>query len=205
MGGEKLGGIVDLALILYHTNVELTVIHAESIYAKASDKQVQVAIHPAMLESLPKGPTQKTKRVFVILERNHYYFAVIRQGDNMKAIFDIGQEADEAQNLTIALLKSQNHGPLATLSDADRKKKIAQALDQPKALSWAEVAKPKTEKTNPVAPSTTYGRILVLRVQARLLAGTSKRMDSAATEPTASTCMTTPGSEKSTEATTEAR
>jgi hypothetical protein len=138
--GNTQGGIVSLGLIAHHTDAEVTVVHEESINAQASDEQVQVGIHPAMLGSLPPGPVKKTRRVFVVLRRKHYYVAYIKQGDKKKATFDIGEEADEAQALLVAFLKSQKKGPLGQLGEADRRQAIAKALEQPKAVSWANVA-----------------------------------------------------------------
>ncbi len=146
--GEARAGIVTLGLITYHTDVEITAVHSESINAKASDERVQVGVYPAMLESLPAGPVKKTKRVFVILKGKHFYFAFIKQGDNRKAIFDIGEEADEAQALIVALVKSERMVPLGDLSEVDRIKAIDKALET-KAVSWANLADPK--KTRPAA------------------------------------------------------
>jgi uncharacterized membrane protein YgcG len=134
----KEGGIVSLAMIAYHTHVEILVAHEESIIANGSDKQ-EVGVYAAMLETLPAGPVEKTKRMFVILRKKHFYFAFTEQGDNKRAIFDIGEEADEAQALFVALVKSEHKGPLADLSEADRKQAIAKALDPPKAVSWSEM------------------------------------------------------------------
>jgi hypothetical protein len=146
--GKVQGGIVTQGLITYHTDVEITAVHEESINAKASDEQVKVGIHPAMLATLPPGPVKKTRRVFVILKRNHFHFAFTKQGDKKKAIFDIGAEADEAQALIVAFLKSQNKGPLGKLSESERKEEIAKALDKAKAVSWSDVA---SQNTGPVA------------------------------------------------------
>jgi hypothetical protein len=131
----KWGGIVELALALWHTFVEIVVVHADSINAKASDKEVQVAVHPAMLKGLPEGPTKKKMRVFAILKRGHYYLATIKTGGSERAMFNIGKDADEAQALIVAFLKSKQLGPLGQLAEAERRKLIKATIKD--GASWA--------------------------------------------------------------------
>jgi hypothetical protein len=149
----KWGGIVELALALWHTFLEIVVVHADSINAKASDEEVQVAVHPAMLEGLPDGPTKKKMRMFAVLKRGHYYLATIKKGGKEQAMFDIGKDADEAQALIVAFLKSKQQGPLGQLDAAERRKLIKATIKD--GGSWATAASrtPAAGQTNaaPVA------------------------------------------------------
>ena len=156
--GKKWGGIVELALALWHTHIEIVVVHADSIHAKVTDDQVQVAVHPAMLNGLPEGPVEKTTRVYVILETDHYHLAITEQGSSKRAIFNIGKDSDEARDLIVTLLKSKKKGPLGELDEADRREVIAAAFSQPKAgivragVSFAAVA--GQNKAAPVADAS---------------------------------------------------
>jgi hypothetical protein len=140
-GGEakepKVGGINELALCVWDTIAEIMVVDQSGVHAKATDEQVKVACHPAMLEGLPKGPADKTARVFAMRKKGHYYLATI----NGQAIFNIGKDADEAQDRIIALLKSQQKGPL---DEAARLEVIKQAIARSKTgntgSTWAGVA-----------------------------------------------------------------
>ena len=133
----KWGGIVDLALAVWHTSVEIVVVHADSINAKASDEEVKVAVHPAMLEGLPDGPVEKTVRVFAVLKLGHYHLATIKKGGSEFAVFKIGNDADEAQSLIVEFLKTKQKGPLGQLTKAERRKLIKDTIKD--GASWAEV------------------------------------------------------------------
>jgi hypothetical protein len=153
--GKTWGGIVELALALWHTHIEIVVVHAEAIHAKATDDQVQVAVHPAMLKGLPEGPLEKTSRVYVVLENEHYHLAITEQGSSKRAMFAIGKDSDDARDLIVTLLKSKKKGPLGELDEADRREVIAAAFSQPKAgavrpgVSFAVVT--GQHKSSPVA------------------------------------------------------
>lgn len=151
LDGKRYGGIVELALMMWHTNIEVVVLQAKGIHAMSTDLELKGAIHPAMLGSLPTGPVEKTKRLFVVLEPTpHFFLGFTKQGNIQTPIFNIGKEADEAQNLIVALLKSQNRGPLKDLSEAERDAEIARVFDQPrKGVSWARVTAP--QETGPAA------------------------------------------------------
>jgi len=188
--GKKWGGIVELALALWHTHIEIVVVHADSIHAKVTDDQVQVAVHPAMLNGLPEGPVEKTARVYVILETDHYHLAITEQGSSKRAIFNIGKDSDEARDLIVTLLKSKKKGPLGELDEADRREVIAAAFSQPKAgivragVSFAQLL----DRTRPL-------RWQMYPNSHRLTsyAGTTKRIRVAATETSADSCTMIPG------------
>jgi hypothetical protein len=128
LDGKEWGGIIEQALALWHSHVEIVVMLADSINAKSTDKQVRGAIHPAMLGGLPLGPVTKTMRVFAILKQKHYYLAATKQGGSMRAMFKIGSEADEAQDLIVAHLKSKSKAPLGELDEAERSEAIKEAF-----------------------------------------------------------------------------
>jgi hypothetical protein len=131
LSSDKWGGIVELALALWHTSVEIVVVHADSINAKASDVEVKVAIHPAMLQQLPKGPIDKMVRVFAVLKRGHYYLATSKKkGGSELARFKIGKEAEEAQDSIVKYLKSKQPGALSQLADAERRRVIKATLKE---------------------------------------------------------------------------
>jgi hypothetical protein len=166
----KWGGIVELALALWHTFIEIVVVHADSINAKASDEDVQVAVHPAMLEGLPDGLVKKTMRVFAILKRGHYYLATTKKGGIERAMFNIGKDADEAQALIVAYLKSKQKGPLGQLAEAERRELIKTTIKD--GATWATLAAgtPATGQKN-AAPDPAA-------VAAKPAAATAKRAKS---------------------------
>ena len=146
----KWGGIVELALALWHTFLEIVVVHADSINAKASDEEVKVAVHPAMLKGLPEGPMKKKMRVFAVLKQGHYYLATIKKGG---AMFNIGKDADEAQALIVAFLKSTQQGPLGRLTAAERRELIKASIRDGGSWAAAAARTPAAGQTNaaPVA------------------------------------------------------
>ena len=125
--GKGWGGIVELALSLWHTSTEIVVV-LDSIHEKADAKQVEGAIHCAMLGGLPNGPETKKTQVFAILDNGHYYLGTTTAGGIKKAIFNITDEADVARELIVAFLKTKRKGPLSELDEADQKTVIAAAL-----------------------------------------------------------------------------
>ena len=138
--GKKWGGIVELGASMWHTDTEVIVLHAESIHAKASDSDVVAGVHRAMLEGLPAGPAKK-KRVFVVLKHHHYYFGYTSKGGVTRAIFDVGTDAEEAQARIIEFLKTENKGPLESLSSVERAAHIANV--------FAEQRKTEKKKVDP--------------------------------------------------------
>lgn len=128
---------MELALALWHSCVEIVVVHADSINAKAASEEVQVAVHPAMLDGLPDGPVPKTMRVFAILKRGHYYLASTKIGDRERAMFNVGKDADEAQASIVAFLTNQR-GTLGQLAVTERRKQIKAIIRA--GTSWAAVA-----------------------------------------------------------------
>ena len=77
--GKEYGGYVELAASTHHTDAELIVVDADGVHAKASDASVEVAVYPALLNGLPPGPPKK-RRLFLVLEQKHYYFAYTSTG-----------------------------------------------------------------------------------------------------------------------------
>ena len=145
--GKGWGGVVELALSLWHTSTEIVVVLADSIHEKADAKQVEGAIHRAMLSGLPPGPESKTSRVFAILDSGHYYLGTTTTGGIKKAIFNITGEADVARDLIVAFLKTKRKGPLSELDEAERKATIDAALK-------TALTKPPVSGPAPPVPTT---------------------------------------------------
>jgi len=129
VAGKEWGGFVTLAASAWDLTTETVVLHADSIHAKASDTSVEAGIHPAMLAGLPSGAAKKT-RAFVILKKSHYYAGYTSTGGSIRTVFNIGADADQAQALIVAHLKSANKGPLEELDQADQLEAITKTIGE---------------------------------------------------------------------------
>ena len=130
-------GYVATALATYHTDAEIVIIDSDNIYAKATDETVRAGVYPALLNGLPAGQAKK-RRVFVVRKRNHYYFGHTSRGNTKQVIFDIGPAAEQALNLIIDHLKSENKPPLAVMSSDERNAEIARVIAMQRKAENAE-------------------------------------------------------------------
>jgi hypothetical protein len=128
----KVGGINELSMIAWDTHIKLILIDRKGIHAKATDEQVKVACYEAMLAGLPESLVEKTMVMFVVLDKSHFSLPTLEQGGNKRAIFNIGEDADEALDLFIAKMKSQQKGPIEELDKAGRTELIKEAIAKSK-------------------------------------------------------------------------
>ena len=162
VAGKEWGGFVTISASTWDSHTEIIVIHAESIHAKASDASVEAGIHPAMLAGLPSGAVKK-KRAFVILKKSHYYAGYTSTGGSIRTVFNIGTDADQAQALIVAHLKSTNKGPLEELDQADQLAAIAKTIGEwhapkPEATYATKVKGGVVFQQQPANPKPAPGR-----------------------------------------------
>ncbi len=112
--GKEWGGFIEIATALWHTDAECMIMHADNIHQKASALAFKGNVHDTRLNGLRAGPqAKKRKKVFVILEKNHYYFGHVDTGSVRQAIF---KDDPEAEALLVDFLMQRNKGPLAELN-----------------------------------------------------------------------------------------
>jgi len=97
-GKDIQGSAVDLALYSFSLDVRVVVVLADMIRGHSSDTDLEQA---CSVESL-RGEREKRRCVCAVLSDGHYELGIVR-GTEVKAIFDVGADWDQAR---LVILKS---------------------------------------------------------------------------------------------------
>ena len=111
LDGVMWGGAVELALSLWHTNIEVVVILVDELRGVTDVDSIRGVIQPAALGDLPSGPSPKTLRVFALLRGGHYSLGTITQEGSRTALFPIADGvADLACSTLVGMLITTGKG-----------------------------------------------------------------------------------------------
>jgi hypothetical protein len=113
------GGAVELALAMWATELDITIIHGDLIYKGVTDTEILGAVHQASLKEFVEGEKKKTKWAIAILNKGHYHLAAVNHDNKKQVIFEQGDEFDKALKLTIEELKANQEVPPAKLRGPD--------------------------------------------------------------------------------------
>jgi hypothetical protein len=150
MDDAKQGGLLEAGLLSHLTNIEVRVITGDAITSAASDLQLKGATQSASFADLLGGEV-KSRVVFLIVsggKKQHYDMACIVEGDDKKALFKLGQEADDAHELIISMLKKKNQKSITNLEGEERRIAI-----QKKIVTYAQVLAGSNGASQPPAPA----------------------------------------------------
>ena len=104
-GRERWGDTVDMGLATLYDDVRVVAIRADLICRTSSDSELEDACVPCVFPA----ECDKRRVICAILGRNHWDLAVTRSPE-VKAVFDIGVEWDNARSSILNFVRS--HAPL---------------------------------------------------------------------------------------------
>ena len=133
-------GSSEFALSTYGQPYKIVIIHADGIHSAQNDDESAQHVHDlSLLEDCAKEQV-----VYAILEKGHYMLGLVVNGDERKAVFNIGPETDEALQLILAHIK-EHHPPPVDF------KSMAQLPENERAKAIQGIVN-KTRKLKPVHP-----------------------------------------------------
>ena len=103
VGDARLGTNVDLAMFTWQENVRVMVVNTRTISGDTPDQVLDKAVQYAEVA----GERDKTRMMCAILHKKHYDLGVLHTAQGIKAVFQVGEEWDNAIRLILRFIKAK--------------------------------------------------------------------------------------------------
>jgi hypothetical protein len=100
-GEARLGSFIDLAVFTRHEDIRVVVISTDRIFQDSTKEQMLKCVHEAAFP----GESVKLRVVCAVLSPGHFDIGVLHANDATQAVFELGDDWDQALDLILTFIK----------------------------------------------------------------------------------------------------